>query len=392
MRFAILFIGQKRILLMQPNAETAGIKVLYVECVFDLPYEEASFFQATSSPILHIIATFKPDVIVSCGRYPVELNNAPFEVRKRWINVDPSATKEYVKWGIEYCYADNLWRDSKVPLITVYTPTFNGKLFLPTAFNSLIQQTYTNWEWVVVDDGSADDTYALLLRLANQDCRVRPFSMPHSGKIGEVKGVATKLAYGSLLVEFDHDDLLINTALEEVELAFRDSSVGMIYTNCAEFYDDGRPDNEYKDSFWTDRYRDTEYRGRVYREARAPTIYGRWGMNYWDRHAWYLTTGPNHLRAYRASELARLGGYNHNLPVADDWDVFYRFFLYSKCIHIDKMLYLQRFTPQSATWMRNQSIQHHLALARNHYAEVAKELDNKLPSLPSKDFDLTNPK
>jgi len=45
--------------------------------------------------------------------------------------------------------------------------------------------------------------------------------------------------------------------------------------------------------------------------------YGRFGPAYSDQFALYLTVGRNHVRAFRASELARLGGYNPNLPVAD---------------------------------------------------------------------------
>ncbi len=372
-----------------------SIKVLYVECDFRrLPYSGVASVSTDiwKSPVLSIIASFKPDVIVSQGKYPDDLARSALEIRKKWIDVKPDATDEEIQRGIEYCYAHNLWNENKQqPLITVYTPTYNSGDFIEDAFKSLVEQTYTNWEWVVVDDGSTDGTYSRVEAMSRRDIRVRPFSMPHSGKIGELKGVATRLAYGSLLVELDHDDILVDTALAEIERPFRDDSIGMVYANCAEFYDDGRPDNEYKDTFWSGRYRDAAYRGRIYREARCPSIYGAWGQNHWERHSWFLTVGPNHPRAYRKSDLERLGGYNRNLPVADDWDVFFRFFLYSRCYHIDRLLYLQRFTANSATWVRNQSIQEHLALARQHYENQALEGNRTLPWLPSSDFNLTNP-
>ena len=375
---------------------TVGIRVLCVECSFKkLPYETQACVSTDiwKAPTLQIIANFKPDVIVTSGKYPAELSTAALSIRKRWIDIKSNAPVEEVQRAIECCYIHNLWAPDNPdhPLITVYTPTFNSGKFLDDAFQSLVDQTYRNWEWVIVDDGSEGGTYERLLKFASLDSRVRPFAMPHSGKIGELKGLATRLAYGSLLVELDHDDILTYYALAEIEAAFKDPSIGMVYGNCAEFYDDGQPDNEYKDEFWTGRYRNTEYRGRVYREALCPTIYGRWGDKFWNRHAWFLTVGPNHPRCFRRSELERLGGYNRYLPVADDWDVFFRFFLHSRCWHIDKLLYLQRFSAHSATWVRNQSIQDHLALARLHYSKEALDMDASLPSLPSKDFDLTNP-
>jgi O-antigen biosynthesis protein len=376
---------------------TAGVRVLCINCKYDVPYTWFSVFAPAS--VLAAIADFRPDVILTNNDYPFppDLNQAPFAIRKKWINIAADATMEQIVAGIESCYAANLWGehpyDACNPLISVFTPTHDSMAYIDEAWVSLLEQTYQNFEWVVVDDGSTDGTFHHLKELAAKDPRIRPYASLHSGKIGEMKRLCTQIAYGEIVFELDHDDMLVDTALAEVKAAFADPSIGMVYSNFAEYYEDGRPDNEYGDDFWSGRYRNTAYRGRVYREARAPSIYGRWGTNYWDRHAWFLTVGPNHLRAYRRSVLEQLGGYNPGLSVADDWDVFYRFFLYSKCWHIDKLLYLYRYRVGAAntTFTRNKSIQDHLALARNHYAGIAQMVDTQLPSLPCKDFDLTNP-
>ncbi len=367
---------------------TTGIRVLFYDCGFDVPYENIVVFNPES--LMEKIAGFKPDVIVTCA-IPAVLNMAAFEIRKKWINIASDAD---ALLAIETCYAGNLWREppKEDPLISVFTPTFNtGNLIFET-YQSLADQTYKNFEWVVVDDGSTDGTYKNLLMLASKDPRVRVISVSHNGKIGAVKDLCCRLAYGSIVVEEDHDDMLTENARWEIKQASDDPSIGMVYSNFAEFYDNGT-NHEYYDEFWDGRYRDTIYRGRVYREARAPSIYGRFGPNVWDRHAWFLTVGPNHVRAYRKSELDRLGGYNRNLPVADDWDVFFRFFLFSRCYHIDKLLYLYRFRDGQAntTFTRNKSIQEHLRLAQSRWAQNAQAADGKLPSLPYKDLSLTNP-
>lgn len=363
---------------------TAGIKVLFIGREWDLPYECRL---AESSRIFIEIARFNPDVIVTSVFVPGNLKLAAYEIRKKWIHVEPKCNNDDLINAIESCYRTNIWgenpNDNGNPLISIYTGTYNTGDVLRDTYQSLKEQIYPNWEWVVVDDGSTDDTWNRLLSIANEDIRVRPFQMKHVGKIGNSKDVATRLCNGEFLIELDHDDMLADMATQEIKEAFRNNpDVGMVYTNCACFFPDGSP-QQYADNFWKDRYRETEYKGKVYLECISPNIYDRFGPRHCDQFGWFLTVGPNHIRAYRAETLRKLGGYNRNIPVADDWDVFARFFLYSKCLHVDKMLYLYRFHDnyQNTTFIRNKSIQDHLALGRDHYEqEFIKFNEDRLKS------------
>ena len=106
-------------------------------------------------------------------------------------------------------------------MVSVYTPTHDTGDYLQDTFQSLRDQTYANWEWVVVDDHSSDKTWARLQEFATQDYRIRPFqSGMHLGKIGALKNLATRLCRGKYLVELDHDDMLTETALEDVKNTF----------------------------------------------------------------------------------------------------------------------------------------------------------------------------
>jgi len=349
----------------------SGIKVLLVGCDFHLPYD--TMVNEDPRRIFLDVAGFRPDVVVTSGNLPSVLSRAPFALRKRWIDVPPNSPSEDVCRAVEQCYSFNIWsphpHDADFPLVSVYTCTYNTGDLLRDTYQSLREQTYSNWEWCVVDDGSTDGTAERIMSLAQEDFRVRPFLMPHQGKIGYSKDVATRLARGEFLVELDHDDMLADDALQEVVSAFQaNPDVGMVYSNCASFFPDGSP-QQFTDDFWRQRYRDTEYRGKVYKEAVNPNIYDRFGDGFDQQFAWFLTVGPNHVRAFRASIFRELGGYNPNLPVADDWDLFARFFLYSKCLHLDKMLYLYRYHDswKNTTFLRNKAIQDHLALGRQHY-------------------------
>jgi len=356
---------------------TSGIRVLFIGKQWSVPYETEVCVSITN--VFSQIAKFRPDVLVTSGDIPRALNIADFELRKRWIHVQPDAEVDSVVSAIEACYSSNLYgphhNQQFNPLVSVFTGTYNTGDYLRDTYQSLRDQTYSNWEWVVVDDESNDGTWERLLEIADEDHRVRPLRIKHNGKIGAIKDIATRLAKGEFVVELDHDDMLTDNAIDEIRKAFADPEAGMVYSNCASFFADGSP-HQFNSEFWNGRYRETKYRGKIYWECINPDIYDRTGPHFSQMHAWGLIYGPNHVRCYRTKTLLEFGGYNPNFPVADDWDVYARFFLYSKCVHIDKMLYLYRFHDNFAntTFTRNKSIQDHLRHGQNHYAA---EFDKK---------------
>ena len=58
-------------------------------------------------------------------------------------------------------------------LVSIITPVLNCKAFLPEAARSVMEQTWGNWEWIIVDDGSVDGSFDLASSLAEQDSRIR---------------------------------------------------------------------------------------------------------------------------------------------------------------------------------------------------------------------------
>ena len=101
------------------------------------------------------------------------------------------------------------------PLISIIIPTKNRCSLVKETLESVRNQTYSNWEAVVVDDLSDDNTWAVLEDLTVHDSRIRP--MLRAGQVGGV-AVARNQGFaasrGSFILFLDSDDLLASTALE----------------------------------------------------------------------------------------------------------------------------------------------------------------------------------
>jgi glycosyltransferase involved in cell wall biosynthesis len=108
------------------------------------------------------------------------------------------------------------------PLFTVLTATFNRAHTLPRVYDSLCRQTFRDFEWVIVDDGSTDDTASLVARWqAEGKITVRYFRQMNAGKhVAFNRGV--REAEGELLLTLDSDDTVLPSALTDLATAWND--------------------------------------------------------------------------------------------------------------------------------------------------------------------------
>jgi glycosyltransferase involved in cell wall biosynthesis len=102
-------------------------------------------------------------------------------------------------------------------LISVIIPTYNRKTFLSEAIRSVQAQTYRDWELIVVDDGSSDDTPTAIRREG-----IRCLRTDHSGRPGRVRNIGAQAASGNLLAFLDSDDLWKPEKLSRQAAFFRE--------------------------------------------------------------------------------------------------------------------------------------------------------------------------
>jgi glycosyltransferase involved in cell wall biosynthesis len=367
----VCLFGHKPMTLTTPIADDYEEKRLDCRCY------------ATDADLERVLIRDRPDVIITCGprsAFPL-LAKAPGEIQKRWLHYDvlPSSTQLGVL--AFNCYLTNLLRDpgeGTTPLVTVFTPTYRTGERIRRTLQSLRDQTYTNWEWIVVDD--SDDggrTFAMLTRLARTDHRIQVFKAgEHSGVIGRVKHWACSLGSGEILVELDHDDELTSYALEIVVRGFQQfSEAGFLYTDCAEVHQDGT-NITYRDgwSFGYGVYTDVAYRGRICKSGSGGNVNAKT-----IRH---IISAPNHLRAWRKACYDALGGHNPHLHVADDYELLVRTFLATRMVRVPRLGYIQH-VGYTAQHVRNGDIHRHVRAIRAHYD---KRIHERLLALGCEDF------
>ena len=107
-------------------------------------------------------------------------------------------------------------------LITIFTPTFNRAYIISNLYKSLLRQTHTNFEWLIVDDGSTDDTDVLIASLIKEGkINIRYYQQPNGGKhLAINKGVS--LSKGELFFIVDSDDHLTEDAVEKISQKYNE--------------------------------------------------------------------------------------------------------------------------------------------------------------------------
>lgn len=307
-----------------------------------LGYEDTSLevvWRPTDANITESINKFNPDAIVTIGdsftNFPV-MCNQPLQIRNKWITLP-----ELNNWTGEsayFCAITNMLNNDNSKLISYFTPIYNTGEKLYKTFNSLVNQTYNNWEWVIVNDSTDGGTTLKIAEdIASKDVRVKvyDFREKSGGIIGESKYRAATLCKGFILAELDHDDLLT----EDCTQMLWDAS--QKFPDAGFYYGDSVEINEKQESL-------------IYGEGFS-FGYGSYRKVKYNEHKWdvavtsninpktirHIVGVPNHIRAWRRDVYFAIGGHNRGLSVADDYELIVRTFLYTKMVKIPKLSYIQ---------------------------------------------------
>jgi glycosyltransferase involved in cell wall biosynthesis len=125
-------------------------------------------------------------------------------------------------------------------LVSVIMPTYNRAAFILESIKSIQKQTYANWELLIMDDGSEDNTADIIKKL--NDNRIFYNKMERSGQVGKLKNMAIQKARGHLIAFLDSDDLWAAEKLaRQVSLLQKYPAAGFCLTNGYNFEKKGEP-------------------------------------------------------------------------------------------------------------------------------------------------------
>jgi len=245
--------------------------------------------------------------------------------------------------------------------------------FLMELYETIKAQSYDNWEWVLYLNGNCKITH--LPQELRDDGRVKVHNGITHPNIGYIKNKAFTLGRGDILVEVDHDDLLSEDCLEELNKAFQNQEVGFAYSE--DLLYDMRGD-EYKipwnaENGWTYKWMNFRNEEFIKIDMFPPTSHSI-GI------IWYA---PDHVRAWRRTLYQELGGHNPELNICDDHELVIRSYLKTKFSFIPKVLYYYRWLPggDNTQLQRNEAIQIKTFELFHQYGRQLAERDAELNGL-----------
>jgi glycosyltransferase involved in cell wall biosynthesis len=120
------------------------------------------------------------------------------------------------------------------PLVSVMMIAYNNVQFLKAAIDSVINQTYQNWELIINDDKSTDGTYELAQKLAEQDSRIKVYQNEKNLKTPGNRAAAMKHINGVYICHLDADDMLYENAIEyQVKYLENNLDITLVYSDTA---------------------------------------------------------------------------------------------------------------------------------------------------------------
>ena len=346
--------------------------------VYSLPY---------TNNVLEDYSKYKPDLIISFG---VDVNIPHYQLREIYIP-HPEILPDNIIANIIVC--QTVFRSCKVnrPRFSVFTPVYQTGERIRRTYQSLVNQTWTNWEWVVVDDSPDNETWNILQEISEKDYRVKLHRIypTTGGNVGLAKHRAATLCDGDWLVELDHDDALTSECLatsNDAILQYPDA--GFLYSDVCEMYDDG--EMKYYDHDWSgnwyarhDNYFDFGYAGHSWVNVDGKEVLAHWYPDINPLTIRFNISMPDHVRMWERKKYLEIGGHNKNTPVADDLEMIIKTFLHTRMIHVKKVLYLQYNNKNSTVDNNSLDINRRARLIRDYYD---KAIHNRIQELGFQDW------
>jgi GT2 family glycosyltransferase len=250
--------------------------------------------------------------------------------------------------------------DAPAPAVTVVIPAYNRAASIRAAIESVLRQTWTDFELLVVDDGSTDGTLAAAAEV--EDPRLRLIASPRNQGAAGARNLGVAEARGAWVAFQDSDDEWLPLKLEKQMARLGAPGAGFVAGYCGMLVL-GRPDRS--GARPEIRYVPRPDAAPVEGDILEPLLVGN-------------LVSTQTLVARRDCLLA-IGGFDEGLRTLEDWDCALRLAQLGPIACVDEPLVLQRFsanslTGESVTWVRSRHavLEKHAALYARHPAALAR--------------------
>ncbi len=210
--------------------------------------------------------------------------------------------------------------NSKLPLVSVIVPCYNSATFLEETLNSVIAQTYTNWECIVVDNGSTDHSKKIAEEYAEKDSRFKSLSEQKRG-VSATRNTGIAASHGKYILPLDGDDKIAPVYMEKAVQILEDNvQVKLVYCE-VEFFGE-----------WT----------------------GKWDLRPFSIRQLLIENIIFCTSFFRRSDFDQTKGYNESMVVGyEDWDFWLSLLKNdSDVVRIPEVLFFYRIRKSS----RNNSL------------------------------------
>jgi len=214
----------------------------------------------------------------------------------------------------------------KMPLVSVVMPAYNSEKYIAETIDSVLGQTYPNFEFIIVEDCPTDGTPAIIEKYAKKDRRIVIVRNPHNLGISSSRNNGIRIARGKYIMNMDHDDLSMKGRMEaQVAYLERHPEAGIVGSSVVAI--DGS--------------------GAVIGKRELP-----------ESDASIRKTLPLYApfahpsTMVRASAYAKAGKYDRNFEPADDYELYFRIGKGFRFANIAKPLLKHRIHRSSTTVKR----------------------------------------
>ena len=184
------------------------------------------------------------------------------------------------------------------PMVSVITACYNGSLYLDESIQSILQQTFNNFEFILIDDGSTDSSADIMRKYACKDNRISFYPLQKNVGAAEARNLAVKVARGGWIAILDADDVAFPERLQRQVMYAEKENLLMLGSGCIEI----------------------NFSGKQIKEHYYPCCQSKLLKRLELKKAFF----PHSSCLYHAGTVKHFGGFNSRFVRSQDVDLWFR--------------------------------------------------------------------